>query len=108
MLARIVVMIEVRLARVVTPADIDDRDLRIVELFVGRFAPHDRCAGVGDEKADGEQVVFVRAAGVGDDFLNHVGSLKETGILAIRVERHRARADFLAQGRARVRALVWN
>ncbi|MEJ7599774.1 MAG: hypothetical protein WKG01_17840 [Kofleriaceae bacterium] len=66
-LAREVVVVEVREHWVMDPADIDDGDLRIGELLRRWLAPDHGAVMDCGEHTDGEQVVFVRATGMRDD-----------------------------------------
>lgn len=65
------VVIEVFLGRLVAIADVDDGDRRIVELFGAGIAPADGSALFRNQNAAGEEVVFVGASWVGDDFFDH-------------------------------------
>jgi hypothetical protein len=58
--------------RIVNAADVDDGNLRIIELIGGWLAPDDGAAVDGGEDTDSEQVVFVCAAWMSDDRV-HVG-----------------------------------
>ena len=60
-------VIEVVERGVVDVADIDDRSRRIGEVGGGGFATDDGHRVDGEEDATGEEFVFVRAAGVGED-----------------------------------------
>jgi hypothetical protein len=71
MLAGVVVVVEVRLARVVISADVDDGDVRVVEFLVRRISSNHGRAVCGNEDAHREQVVLVSTAGVRNDLTNH-------------------------------------
>ena len=48
-------------------ADVDDRNLRIIEFIRCWLAPDDGAAMNSRKDTDSEKVVFVRAAGMSDD-----------------------------------------
>ena len=65
--ARELVVVEVRARRLVRAAHVDHGDRRIGEVLGGGLAPLDGTAVESDQHAHREQVVLVRAARVGDD-----------------------------------------
>ena len=69
-----VMVVEVGRGRVVASTDVDDGDRSVFEVVVSGVSPEYRGPVLGDEYADRQQVVFVGAAGMGDDGCNHVAS----------------------------------
>ena len=67
-------VVEVGLRRVVASTDIDDCDGRVTEVVAGGVSPEHGGPVPGYEYADGQEVVFVGAAGVCDNGLNHAVS----------------------------------
>ena len=67
-------VVEVGLRWVVDSTDIDDRDRRISEVVVGRVSPEHWDPVPGYEYADGQKVVFMGAAWVRNNGLNHAVS----------------------------------
>jgi hypothetical protein len=65
------VVVEIRPSRVVHAADVHDGAAGVIKLFGGGNATDDRRPGSCGEQAGGQQVVFVGAAGVGQDRVNH-------------------------------------
>jgi hypothetical protein len=67
-------VVEVGLRRVVASTDIDDRYRRVIEVVVGGVSPEHRGPVPGYEYADGQEVVFMGAAGMRDNGFNHAAS----------------------------------
>ena len=67
-------VVEVGLRRVVVSTDIDDRYRRVIEVVVGWISPEHRGPVPGYEYADGQEVVFMGAAGMRDNGFNHAAS----------------------------------
>ena len=67
-------VVEVGLRRVVASTDIDDHYRRVIEVVAGGFSPEHRDPVPGYEYADGQKVVFMGAAGVRNNGLNHAVS----------------------------------
>ena len=65
-------MIEIHSLRSVDSTDVDDGHTGVVELLLGWIPPLNRCAVLGNQNANGEEVVFVSASGMGKDGSNHL------------------------------------
>jgi len=61
--------------RVVKTTYVDDHDARIFEVFFSRFATNYGGAVFRNEDADGEQLVLVGPAWVGENVANHRRSI---------------------------------
>ncbi len=64
-------MVEVEKRRVVSSTDINDGDQGVVHLLGRRLAAKDGSTMSSGEQADGEKVIFVSAAGMGQNAVNH-------------------------------------
>ena len=69
-------VVEVGLRRVVASADIDDRYRRVIEVVFGGVSPEYRAPVPGYEYADGQEVVFVGAAGMRDNGFNQASIVR--------------------------------
>jgi hypothetical protein len=67
------VVIEIAAVGFVFAADIDDEGGGVVEVCLGRFASYDGSLVEVDEDGAGEEVIFMGAAGVGEDLVHGHG-----------------------------------
>ena len=76
MIFRKLMVIEISPLRIVFATDIDNREGGVVQIRLIRFSSLDRGVVDGDKKAAREELVFVRTAGVRQDFceLAHIQS----------------------------------
>ena len=64
-------MVEIVALRFVNVAYVDDADSGIGKIFRGRFTPDDWNGMQGKQNAAGEKLVFVSAAGMGQNGFYH-------------------------------------